>query len=184
MHVAIYACMMHVCMHVCTYQFVTSISPPPPSLPRGKPRAFELSSLAAKFPSPSFKKLFKCPTCKTRWKGKCPTPGKFFLTVIVSFFILNLEKGISYAHSKASPSFYSPFLVSHSITNAISCLLNHLIFSLRSCLAPWWPSVRLFKFPTSAAWCQILHPLGEGGCQMPLGYPGAEGCWGYNWSVH
>ena len=32
-------------------------------------------------------------------------------------------------HLKAS------FLVSHSVTNAISCLLNHLTFSLRSCLA-------------------------------------------------
>ena len=61
---------------LCIYQFVTSTSP----LPRANPRAFEFFDifLAVKFPSPSSKKLFKCPTCKTCWMGKCPTPGAFF----------------------------------------------------------------------------------------------------------
>ena len=47
----------------------------------------------------------------------------------MAFFILKLDKGTSYLHSKASLSFYGPFLVSHSVTNAIYCPLNHLTFS-------------------------------------------------------
>ena len=42
------------------------------------------------------------------------------------------NKGISYLHWKASLSFYGPFLVSHSVKNTMSCLVNRLTFSLCS----------------------------------------------------
>ena len=73
----------------------------------------------------------------------------------LAFFILKLDKGTSYLHSKASLSFYGPFFVSHSDTHAISCLLNRLTFSLHSCLALMY---KRSNSPPSAAWCQIPHP--------------------------
>ena len=39
---------------------------------------FSLVARVLKERNPVPKKLFKCPTCKTYWKGKCPTPGAFF----------------------------------------------------------------------------------------------------------
>ena len=139
--------------------------------------------LAVKFPSPSSKKLFKCPTTKTCWMGKCPTPGAFiyrltgqdrFKTICykyqLAFFILKLDKGTSYLHSKASLSFYGPFLVSHSVTNAISCLLNHFS-SLEFGLCANGQILHLprlgVKFPTPAA----AYSRGKGGCQMPVVCP-------------
>ena len=130
-------------------------------------------SLAVKFPYPSSKKLFKCPTCKTRWMGKQPT--------------------------KASLTFYGCFLVSHSVTNAISCLLNRLTVFPRSCLALMVRTVKLPTFsglvsdcPPSAAslaWCQIAHP--RSGSKVKFPAPGENegvkcpwyarrgGCWDY-----
>ena len=68
------------------------------------------------------------------------------------FFKLKLDKVSSYfIHSKASLSFYGPFVVSHWVTNAISCPLNRLTFSLRSSCTngkiPHLPRLSV-KFPT------------------------------------
>ena len=54
----------------CTYQFVTSTSLPPGHTP-GHLNCFIFSGQGSET-------LFKCLTCKTRWMGKCPTPGPFF----------------------------------------------------------------------------------------------------------
>ena len=91
-------------------------------------------------------------------------------------FILKLDKGTSYLHSKTSPSFYGPFLVSHSITNAISCPLNRLTFSLRSSCTngqiPHLPWLGV-KFPTPAAVLKSNSLLtGKRGCEMPGGWGG------------
>ena len=50
--------------------------------PRATPRAliWIFWFLAVKFPSLSSKKLFKCPTSKTRWTGKKPHHWIFFLS--------------------------------------------------------------------------------------------------------
>ena len=77
------------------------------------PRAFELFDFwRSNSPHPVPKNLFKCPTCKTRWMGKCPNPGPLFFVFCyrskqyvifkvpeLAFFILKLEKGIFYLHS-------------------------------------------------------------------------------------
>ena len=76
------------------------------------PRAFELFDFwRSNSPHPVPKNLFKCPTCKTRWMGKCPNPGPLFFVFYrskqyaifkvpeLAFFILKLEKGIFYLHS-------------------------------------------------------------------------------------
>ena len=92
-------------VYLCTYQFVTSTSHPgtPPGI------WFFFFFSAVKFPSPGSESLFKCPTCKTRWMGKCPTPGPFFRHLIAQdrfktiryndyrmvFFKLKLDKGTS-----------------------------------------------------------------------------------------
>ena len=52
-----------------------------------------VQTLTVKFPSPSPKKLFKCPTCKTRWMGKCPIPGHIFYRD--RFFYTEIGKIIS-----------------------------------------------------------------------------------------
>ena len=91
-------------------------------------------------------------------------------------FILKLDKGTSYLHSKASPSFYDPFLVSHSITNAKSCPLNRLTFSLRSSCTngqiPYLARLSV-KFPTPTAVLKLNSPLpGKGRVSNARGMPG------------
>ena len=153
---------------------------------------------AVKFLPPNSKKLFKCPTCKTRWIGKCPTLG-LFKTICykyqLAFFILKLDKGTSHLHSTYITlhyihyitvtyityilltflSFYSPFLVSHSVTNTISCLLNRLTFSLHSlCMNSQIPYLLQLgvKFPIPTAVLKSnsnsLLLRKRGGCQMHM----------------
>ena len=81
----------------------------------------------------------------------------------LAFSILKLDKGISYLHSKASLSFYSPFLVSHSLTNATSCLLKNLTFSLRSSERSEFPTFHgiltpAVKFPTPGEREGVKYP--------------------------
>ena len=95
--------------------------------------------------------------------GKCPNPGHYFYhltgqnrfkTICYKWQLADWIKEPSYLHLKASQSFYGPFLASHSVTNAISCPLNRLSFSLRSlCTNGQIPHLlRLgVKFPTPAS---------------------------------
>ena len=150
---------MTIWVKCCTNQFCNLNIPP---------GIWTFEFLAVKFQFPSSKKLFKCPTCKTRWMGKCPTPGTYFYrqtgqrfkTICykyqLAFLILKMDKGTSFLHLKASLSSYDSYLVvSHSATNAISYLLNRLTISRRSCLAI---VCERGNSPPSTAWCQILHP--------------------------
>ena len=141
---------------------MTSTSPPGNPSPPG-----HLDIWAVKLPSPSSKNLFKCPTCKTRWMGKCPNPWAIvfyrskqyaiFKVPELVFFILKLEKGIFLlTFETASLSFYDPFVVSHSVTSAIAKSLKHFRFSLV------FGSMMTVVYdrsnsPPSAAWCQMPH---------------------------
>ena len=130
------------------------------NIPQRPPGIRSFRFVAVKFPSPSSNAPHVRPT------GWANVPGVFlfiyfyfyFFTVCLTgqdrfkticckyqlaFFILKLNKGTSYLHS---------FLVSHSVTNAISCLLNRSTFCLRSYLALVYERP---NSPPSTVWCQI-----------------------------
>ena len=129
---------------------ICNLDIPPPGNPQGNPQGNPPGICIFRFLAPSSKKLFKCPRCKTHWMGKFPTPGPFFSRRLTRqdrfktirykyqmvFFKLKLDKGTSYLHSKASLSSYGPFLVSHSVTNALGVKF------------PTPPSGSKVKFPT------------------------------------
>ena len=149
------------------YQSVTSTSPlPHPPVPKSCSNAPHVRPTGWAN-APPLGHIFLPLTGQDRFKTIC---YKYQL----AFFILKLDKGTSYLHSKASLSFFGPFLGSHSVTNTISCLLNCLTFSL--CFS-WSNS------PHSTAWCQIPIPavvlksnsLLLLGCQNARGMPGGGG---------
>ena len=90
----------------------------------------------------------------------------------LAFFILKLDQGISYFHSKVSLSFYGPFLVSHSVTNKIYCqhfLIARVWLSCMIGQIPHLPRLAV-KFPTPAA---VL----KAECPTPGGREGVKCPW-------
>ena len=131
---------------LCTDQFVIST----PTPPRATPRAFDF--WRSNFRPPVPKSCSNAPHVRPTGWANAPPLGHIFLPLTgqdrfkticykyqLAFFILKLDKGTSYLHSKASLSFYGPFLFSHSVTNATYC---HFL------LTRVWLSWRTVKFPT------------------------------------
>ena len=83
-----------------------------------------VSSMRCKYgyTDPKLSTIFKNNTktaASHRKAFKLPDVRRLFSQAISTSWPLKKKKGISYLRSKATLSFYSPYLVSHSVTNAI-----------------------------------------------------------------